>query len=306
MDYADLERLIDVLESRVEESNPQRGYWAELWKLVRDVGDGFKGARYPTNGEREAAWRRFQSLIQHAKTRSEKQRNLQEDRRREWENRQRRSESARDAVQGRAAGARLTTPGESAFADAVLFPLTMIRTIVEALLHIENVDQLHEIRRELAACNERLQQGWQIFNQNKGDMLPGDRNEAFNSLQEAREQIDSAWAQWKGAKEQFYERRHHERLERKEERERKHRDFVDRVETNIAKLEEKLSRAEDALERQEAHLADLRDKQDSAWSESFRDRCSEWIDEAEERIESIKESIARLNRWLEEERDNIR
>jgi len=78
------------------------------------------------------------------------------------------------------------------------------------------------------------------------------------------------------------------------------------VEANIAKLAEKLSKAKATLHRQEAHREELRDKYTNAWSESFKDRCSDWIDECENRIANIKEQIERLEGWIGEEREKLR
>lgn len=54
MDYEALDRLITALESSIHDSNPQRGYWRDLWASVREIGAG-----YPTREEREQAWEQF-------------------------------------------------------------------------------------------------------------------------------------------------------------------------------------------------------------------------------------------------------
>lgn len=78
-----------------------------------------------------------------------------------------------------------------------------------------------------------------------------------------------------------------------------------KVEAHIEELQGKLSKAESALEHQQSHLSDLRSQYYSAWSDSFKERCSGWIDECEARIESIKEHIDRIEGWIREERSKI-
>jgi predicted nucleic acid-binding Zn-ribbon protein len=81
---------------------------------------------------------------------------------------------------------------------------------------------------------------------------------------------------------------------------------VERVEANISKLEGKLESAKTALDRQETHLDKLRDDYSNAWNDKFRERCSEWIEQGEEKISDIKEHIDRLETWLDEERSKIK
>lgn len=202
----------------------------------------------------------------------------------------------------------MITPGEYALAEVILFPLSFIKRIIENLFNARP-DQLEEIRAQLGEANERLQEAWRIFKESSRDMLPNDRQHAYESLQEARQQLDRAWAQWKGAKAVAREQKHREWLDRQARRQQhaeRHRDFIRRVEANIEKLEEKIERARNALDRQEAHLDNLREQYAEAWSEGFRDRCSGWIDEGEERLASIKESIEKLEGWLDEERTKLR
>ncbi|MBW7932896.1 MAG: hypothetical protein H3C62_04640 [Gemmatimonadaceae bacterium] len=191
--------------------------------------------------------------------------------------------------------------------DVIFFPLVLIKRVLEDLLGA-STDQLEEIRGELTRANEQLQEAWRLFKDNKEAMLHDDRQRAYDSLQEARRQLDHAWAQWKGAKALAREQQHREWLEREARRgvrAERHREFVARVHANIAKLEGNIERAKDALARQEAHLEHLREQYDDAWSEGFRDRCSDWIDEGETRAASIRESIDKLEGWLVEARAKL-
>lgn len=312
MDYTQLESLISELEQTVEDTDPQRGYWRELWALVRQIGTEFRDTRYPTREDRDRAYSRFQDLVAKARARSEENQARIEARRSEWERQQDHSRAARDEVQSKAASAHPLSPFERTVADIVLLPIEVVAQILLRLVGIEGPSELEEIRQELLACNEKLRESWRLFNSKKQDLLPGDKHQAYESLQAARQQLDEAWRQWKDAKSSLRERRQREweqrqraREVRQAEREEKHQHFVARVEANIAKLEEKLAKATSALERQETHLEELREKLNSAWSDGFRDRCSEWISECESRIESIEEHIERLEGWIEEERAKL-
>lgn len=59
MDSKELDDLIGELEAIVTDEQPSKGYWSTLWALVRSVGGGFKGTRYPSRAEHDADWQRF-------------------------------------------------------------------------------------------------------------------------------------------------------------------------------------------------------------------------------------------------------
>src|SRR5436305_2039234 len=105
-------------------------------------------------------------------------------------------------------------------------------------------------------------------------MLPGDRNQAYESLTQTREKLDYAWGQWKAAKSAIHARRQREweerqqaKAARKAEGERKHRAFVAHVTAHIATLEEKLDTARRGLDKQQRHREDLRSQYYSAWND---------------------------------------
>ncbi len=302
MDYTDLERLIAEIEKAVDDSNPQKGYWKHLWGVIHEARSGFRDARFPTGEEKHHARTKLDNLVEAAQARSEQEKLAREDRERNWEETKRRSEAARQRLDSKLAGTRPTTDFERMIASVILMPLTILENALRGILGLEQLDEIHE---DLKGCSANMREAWATFSATKQEMLPGDRNIAYQELRKAQDRLDEAWQRWRGAKNQAHEERRRAWEERNREREAKRRDFVGRVETNIGKLEEKIAKAEDALERQERHLANLREQYDSAWSDSFKDRCSGWIDEAEERIRDIENSIDRMKGWLDEERAKL-
>ena len=312
MEYQELDDLISELEDMVQETSPQKGYWKQLWNLVGEIGSGFKGTRYPNKDDKDEAWKRFQSFIDKAKARCAENEERIREREREFERRKNRSESARRKIEGKAVGSRPLSGFERGMADIFLLPLTLAERVLEAVLGIKAKSELEQIHDELRNCSQCLKDAWTAFSDSKDAMLPGDKAQVYQTLIKAQERLNSAWESWKAAKSDFHEKRQraweakqHEWQERQHEREIKHHHFLDRVRANIQKLEDKLDNAQNALSRQESHLDKLRDDYSSAWSDSFRDRCSDWIDESEDRIRSIKEHIERLEGWIYEERQKL-
>jgi hypothetical protein len=303
MEYKELDALIEQLKEAVEDNDPQKGYWKELWALAKQIGSGFKETRYPTKADKDDAWNKFQELREQASARSEEDRARIEKQKQEWEERQERSSQARSKVEGKAAQTRPLSGIEHAIGDIILAPLLLAEAILRDILGLEQLDQIKE---ELLSCNAKMREAWELFNRHKNDLLPGDKSKTYKALIEAQERLNQAWSDWKSRNNRFYEAKQEERKRKQREYEEKHQHFVERVEANIRKLEGRLEGAKAALDRQETHLKKLRDDHDNAWNDSFRERCSGWIDECEERITSINADIGRLETWLDEEKSKIK
>lgn len=312
MEYQELDALISELEGMIQDDSPQKGYWKQLWNLVGEIGTAFKGTRYPSGGDKDEAWKRFQSIVERAKTRSDENKERIREREREFEQRKNRSERARRAIEGQAAGARPLSGFERGIADIFLLPLTLAERLLEALLGIKAKSELEQIHDELRICSQHLKDAWRAFSDSKDAVLPGDKAQVYQTLTKAQERLNLAWDRWKAAKSEFravqqraWEAKQRDWEERRREREIKQQQFVERVRANIRKLEDKLDNARSALSRNEVHLNKLRDDYASAWNDGFRDRCSGWIDECEDKIRSIREHIERLEGWIDEERRKL-
>ena len=298
--------MIERLRAQVHETDPYKGYWKELWALVREIGSGFKGVRYETRTERDAAWKRFQELCAEAKTKGDASKREMEARQKEWEQRKSRSEQTRTSIEGRAAGARPLSGFERAIGDMVLLPLKMVELVIGKILGLRAKTEFEEARDELRHCGDKLKEAWRAFTDHKHELLPADKAQCFQTLNRAQERLNEAWTQLKSAQDRFYSAQRTAHQERQQEWERKQRDFRQRVQANIDKLDNNLDRARSALSRQEAHLDKLESDYSNAWSDSFKDRCSEWIDEAKDKIADIRASIDKMEGWLDEERGKLR
>ena len=303
MHYDELDKLLDSLADAVANEDPQKGYWRELWGLVSRIRAGIKETRYPTAEEKHGAIERLNELVEAAERRSQEEKQRRAERQREWEQRTARSDRARQEIEKKVAGTRPTTDLERMIASVILALLNLLEAALRSVLGLEQLDEIHE---DLKICSANMKNAWGLFSESKHDLLPGDKNELYRQLKDAQERLNAAWDRWKSAKNQAYEERRRAWEARQREHDEKHRSFVARVEANIEKLEAKIAKAEDALERQRDHLSDLQDKYREAWSDDFRERCGDWIEEAEERIRSIENSIHQWREWLEQEHDKLR
>jgi hypothetical protein len=296
MDYRALDRMIDTLQTTVENDAPQKGYWKALWSFVGEIKAGFSGVRYPTREEQQAAWQRLDQLVTKARERSEREKQEREERQKAWESKVEQSERARGRLESKLGGTRPVNDLERMIATVVLAPLIVLENMLRAVLGLERLDEIHE---DLKHCSAALKESWAFFGENKGDMLPADKHAAYDQLNKAQDRLNDAWGRWKEAKNRFHEERRRQWKERQDY-------WHERIEANIEKLGVKLDKAENALEQSKAHLAKLESDYESAWSDKFKERCQEWIDEENSRIRDIEESIDRMRGWLDEERTKLR
>ena len=131
-------------------------------------------------------------------------------------------------------------------------------------------------------------------------MFRNDKDEAFNSLKRAQDQLNAAWDQWKEGKAELFRKRNDERERKQEEYERKKREWESRTRDNIASLEERRTKLELVLERRKDRRSDLDDKKYNARSDSFRSVVEGWIDENEDAIREIERKLSNVNDWIDE------
>ncbi len=301
--YEDLSSLISRLREMVDEDSPQKGYWKQVWSLIKEISAGFKTTRFPTKQEREEAWRRFQELVEEAKARGEADRARIAEQERNWEKRKRNSDQARSEILVKAHYTRPSTGIEQAIAAPILLPIQLVDAILRKILGLEDLDARKE---ELLSCNKAMREAWDLFGELKADLLPADKAQIYKTLSDAQARLDAAWADYKEEGNRLWRLKQEAWERRQKEREEKHQQFVERVNANIQKLEGNLEKAKDALERHESRLEKLREDYENAWSDSFKERCSGWIDECQEKVSDIQASIERLEGWLDEERSKLR
>jgi len=301
--YENLQSLISQLCEMIGDDKPQKGYWKEVWSLIKEISAGFKATRFATKQEREEAWNLFQELVQQAKIRGEVDRARIAEQEKNWDKRRRQSDQARSKILVKAHYTRPSTGIEQAIVGPILLPLQMVDALLRKILGLEDLDARKE---ELLSCSRSMREAWDAFTEHKADLLPGDKAQMYKTLSDAQARLDAAWADYKEGANRLWRLKQEAWELRQKQREEKHQLFVERVNANIQKLEGNLEKAKDALDRNETRLEKLRDDYDNAWSDGFKERCSEWIDQCEEKIANIQASIDRLEGWLNEERTKLR
>ncbi|MGB4644461.1 MAG: hypothetical protein WBH76_01020 [Dictyoglomaceae bacterium] len=286
-DGSKIEALLDSLENLLQETEEKKVKWKDVWGEIKSIGQAFKESRFPTVQDRQAAWGRFQSIVARVKA-------CQEQAKQEFDQKVRESEHHLEQI--RSYAWKATPSSESA--DVIIAIATgglsvLVKASIEAIL-----GPFDERKLELQKCNEAMREGWAYFSQNKSQMFGKDKQAAIEALKEASEALNKAWDNWKSARREAIEQYHAEKQAAWEARQAKREAWEERMRENISKLEDRLDRLESALERRQNNLSKLEDMRDSAWSDSYRDRVEEWIDEENDRISDIEKKIDQIKEWI--------
>ena len=288
-DASEIESLLDALDSLARDAEAKNATWRDVWTEIRNIGHAFKGSRFPTPEDRQAAWKRFQSIVARVKVSQERARQVVD---------QMVSESERHLERLRSYALRATPSSESA--DAILAIATgglsiLIKAGLDAIL-----GPFDERKLELQRCSQALKEGWEYLSDNKRNMLGKHKQEAFGALSRASDALGAAWDTWKTGRQQAVEHYRSQKRAAWEARQAKRESWETRMRENISKLEDRLDRLESALDHRRSHLSKLEDMRDSARSDSYRDRVDSWIEEEQERIGEIESKIRQVKGWVSE------
>lgn len=184
-------------------------------------------------------------------------------------------------------------------------------------------------KNTLKMRSEGLRDIRKFIRQSMQQLTKTDKQEIFSRLDIVQADLDAAWSEYKAEKERQrkeWEQRQAERKQRHEAWLSKQIAFAERLgnilekqihfkekmnrrlesqKSFLAKVQQSLEKQERFLVRQERHLEDLEDKYYSARSENYRNKVSEWMDEAENRITDVEQSIVSKNAKIKEVEESI-
>ena len=361
MDHTALDSAISDLGQRVTNVFIRKDgdFWKSSWSEVRRIGAAFKEVRYPTGSERQAAWERFQKIVDGMKAQREQHHRQNEQR----------AENSASVCREIESLARMADPSAGALEDFVLTvsgvkPMFAVgRGVLEGVGLLESKDWVRERKEQL----DGMKRAWDFFENNKARLVPSDRAKCFELLRSISDRIQSEWAEWKRLSSKAREEKSAHFKTREAEFERK-RDLKRRLIAEMRSLDptaksaadeaktlvsswkqigfagrdyeeslwsdfqaamdsfwrrrkagasERLSSALDkqrdfrsklleSLERDHSNLDRFKGQRDSAWSDGYRSKMEEIIEDISSKAESKLEKLREVNESIEELERKIR
>lgn len=276
--HDDLNSKISKLDSKISASQSIFGnylphQWNEVFDLIKEIQEDFKkNIRYPTKAERDEAWQKFFDLRNDAyRIRREQQ--------------EEKSQRHYNEIEG-----YLRDAYWNGLEDEIgdMFTFGLMRTTKE----------------DMKWKGQKLREAGNLLTKYKHEMIRDHKAEIHERIVLIRENHDVFWNRYKDyqqKKQQIYE----QKKQAWEEGQVRRQNAKERIEANIEKNEESLRKAENALDRQKQHRSKLEDDISSAYSDSFRERAEGWLDECNDKISDIEDSIEKLESWIQEGRERL-
>lgn len=273
--HEDLDKKIRQLDSGISSAQGMftgstREDWKSVFDLMKEIQSDFNNkVKYPTRDEREVAWQKFCLLRTEAHEKSKQNTAERSDYRMIEINRELRAADW-DAM-------------SDEFGDMITF-YTAVTT-----------------KETMKEKGQHLHEAGQLLSRYKHEMTGEHKQEVFERINRIREQHNIFWGRVREAneeKQKIWEQKQSEFEERKE-------NAKESIRRNIEDNKERLRKAQNALEKAKNHRSELEDQISSAWSDGFRERAEGWLDEENDRIADIEESIDRIEGWIEEGRSRL-
>ena len=275
--HEDLNAKIRKLDSRISSAKSFFGHqpyqWNETFELIKEIQEDFKKKiHYPTKAERDEAWQTFFDLREEAYQLKRKQA-------------EEKSQEHYREIEG-----YLRSAYWNKFEDEIGDVITL--------------GFMQTTKEQMQYKGQQLREAGKLLTKYKHEMIGEHKAEIHQRIVSIREEHDKFWESYRDyqkEKQRIYE----EKKRAWEEGQERRKQAKERIRANIEKNKESLRKAEDALERQKQHRRDLQDQISSAWSDSFRERAEGWLDECNDKISDIEDSIDRLESWIQEGKDKL-
>ncbi len=333
------DRLIDKLKDSIGgglfSKQLEKDDFAELKNLSSEIFEFIKQPRFPSKERRVAVWDKFNSLRDKLR---EQENEYYTKIREKITKRNNHSEELTEKIIRTIDACHPDSPLEELFellGKLVLY-LTGIGFLMDAVEWLLGIKE-EKPKNPLKVKSEALRDVRRFINDNKDDITREDKQKIYARLDTVQADLNKAWDDYKEElqkKQEEWEERKKHNEQKKIDWERNQREFLSKLENRLekqiefkeklekiydnqkeflTKLEKRLDNQQDFLRKMNDQLDDLEDKYSSAYSDNFRDKVSDWIDdkkskisEVENDIESIEDKIKDVEKNIDELPDKIR
>ncbi|MBM3576109.1 MAG: hypothetical protein FJX40_00295 [Alphaproteobacteria bacterium] len=281
-DYQTLDRLLEQLEALFHAAERGDASWRDVWGLKKQIHEFFRDVRYPTPQDRVTAWERFREIVDEMKEQKEEADRHREERARESDKCLKRIKTLADNVMN------YDPTGAEVFINVLGLGLIPNLAAVATTGHDPFFSTQLEI---LQARSSLMREAWADFQENKDILMRNDRAAAHDALQEAQEDLNNDWRDYKEKKQRHYEE--------------KRTQWRERIEKNIEKEIASVSRMKEALENKKDFRARCVERRATARSDSFRDEMQAKIDAVDDEIYDVEEAIQKHEGYIEDFRKKL-
>lgn len=257
------------------------------WEQVKVTQTAFNETRFPTVGERQDAWRKFQELVHNIRERQTEE-----------------SECVRDEI------VRLVN-----LADPKEWWVEALLTLgLSELLRIalDSLPGPNSVKSDLQDCTRKLQEARKFYRDNKSALLKQHKTVALDAIRECEDKLNRAWSEYKKGKSQAHEVRQEERrnriqanIEKNQNRLNTLQNALSRKDENLDKNRQRVERLEGSIEHMHEHLDQLHERLSGARTDSYRESVNDWIEEQTVKISEATEKLDKVRTWMKDDESAI-
>jgi len=325
----DAEKFGEDMDTRISHIEAELGFsiirkdkadFVRIREAINETGEIMKQGRFPSAAVRAKLWERMNACRANLRKAEDE---LYSERKEKFERRQTHSAELKDKLLEIIEACEPDSPLRNLLeltGEIVSF-LTPLGAISKGIGFLFKAFEIgigsgnEKPQNPLKIKSQALQDVRNLINDNREMLTREDKDGLFAKWNEVKQELDDALTEYK-----------EERKDRNHEWERKQRDFlavleekldkkiafVDRQKSRIEnqkaflrKLEDRLENQKDFLRKKEEHLEKLEDDYSNAWSDSFRDKCSDWINDAKDKIREVESDIDGLEVKIREIENEI-
>ena len=321
-------KIHDLLDEGVFRKEYKKEEFAEIKDLIGGTFEFIKQSRWPNKERREKAWAMFNQC------RDDLRRKEDEHYSKLREKINKRNEHSEELTEKILQTIDACDPDSdiddliriSAKFLAFLTPIGYIATGFDFLFKAFEIGiglEKEKPKSPLKLKSDAIREVRKFIADNKDDITREDKQKIYATLDEINEKLDVAWTEHK----EEIERRKEERQQKQKAWEQNQREFLSKLEARLdsqisfkeklekrlenqeeflIKMEKVLENQEEFLEKLKGQLEKLEDDYSEAWSDSFRDRVSEWIDSKKDKIKEVEDDIESIELKIADVKTNIR
>lgn len=314
---------LEVIDYQVSEfllhENSSKEEIEEAKKPLLAMREVLKTPFYPSKESRQAVWEIYNSIYQRLKKREDKYyENIKNERNKRFKNAEYLTENILDLIN---ACQPLATP------KAIDKLTTAMENLAELGYDINTIKPILEIKNNTTSLkikSESFRDMKRFVRSHHNELTRENKNAIYNSFGVLQSTLDTAWEDYKKSrsiKQDDWRSKQIDFIARLElrisdqknyklklkQRSENQKDYLRRLYSRlnnqkeyVIKLKNDIVKQEVFIGKQEKHLESLEDKYYMALSDVFKEKVNQWMDEAEDKIESAEDSIVAKKEKIKE------
>jgi Domain of Unknown Function (DUF349) len=279
-----------------------RQFWKDSWTMVKEIGSSFKNVRYPTKAEKDAAWRKFQDVVDQMRSEREKFNQKRDAAAQTSDSLKKKIILMAQSAWPRETGFETLAMALTGLIVAELFA-NIVVNVARSLLGMDAIDSHEKEKRKLMELSSQMKKAWNAFNDHKNELLPKDKADCFKILEGVQSELNKVWDEWRAEANERREKKNRELAEKREHKQR----LIKEMRALIRYADQK-----DSKEQTEALMAEWKqvgfsgtDYDNELWEDFKSALDSFWTTRKKATVNRLKERLSNQEGFYEKLKGSV-